>query len=233
MAESLIPISIRQQAHSLLHDSETNMKYQAIIDIGGKMSAVPLFMAHPEMGGAEVYTELSNQLSEHISLFGINPYNLYHTSKLDTLEKLCSKYVQFITDYYDGQSIYWGGWSFGGVLAFEITRQLCQLGVDVKHIFMIDTGISKANLDAEIVAPQINDYPDNYQEQLNLLPRELVDLVLEDSRYNSWLTNQYQAKCYDGPVTLFRATEVNAEDEDDDLTNGWCDYCSDFKRYSR
>ena len=36
----------------------------------------------------------------------------------------------------------------------------------------------------------------------------------------------FQARYYDGPVTLFRATEGEAEDAS--ITSGWCDYCSDL-----
>ena len=49
---------------------------------------------------------------------------------------------------------------------------------------------------------------------------------IKNFAFNIYLSARYQALRYDGPVTLFRATEGQAEDED--MTNGWGDYCSDL-----
>ncbi|OBZ65138.1 Conidial yellow pigment biosynthesis polyketide synthase [Grifola frondosa] len=99
--------------------------------------APPLFLIHDGSGIAHCYGKLS---SIGRTLWGI------HNPKLPTGEKWEGGVVEMGT-YYAGlikkvvgnQGCIVGGWSFGGVIAYEAARQLIAAGVPVKGLVLIDS----------------------------------------------------------------------------------------------
>ncbi|EOD44424.1 putative polyketide synthase protein [Neofusicoccum parvum UCRNP2] len=90
----------------------------------GKKGA-PLYMFHDGSGLCNVYSRLG-ELGRDI--YGIFSLDFSHIDRsITTLEDLASHYIDR-AHLAEQESIMLGGWSFGGVLAFEVSRQLRRRG---------------------------------------------------------------------------------------------------------
>ncbi|WP_188194290.1 type I polyketide synthase [Nonomuraea sp. SYSU D8015] len=89
----------------------------------------PIFLAHPAGGTADVYTLLADRLPAPV-------LGLERLGDPLGIPERASRYAQAIKD--GGAGPYrLGGWSFGGILAFEIAQQLGE----VELVAMIDSGL--------------------------------------------------------------------------------------------
>ncbi|GBE80926.1 Orsellinic acid synthase [Sparassis crispa] len=104
---------------------------------GSSAGTLPLFLIHDGSGMAHPYARLS-PLGR--PLWGI------HNPKLPTGDawdggvlEMASHYVELIKAASGTTGCIVGGWSFGGVLAFEVARQLIRSGIRVPGIVLIDS----------------------------------------------------------------------------------------------
>ncbi|MHB9147992.1 MAG: thioesterase domain-containing protein [Candidatus Amoebophilus sp.] len=105
-----------------------------------------LFLLPPGEGGAESYINtIVPQLPEK-NLVLFNNYYLYLENKFGathtqdvTFEKLAEEYIRLIKTIQPKGPYNLFGWSFGGVLAFEIGKQLLDIGDVVENIILVDS----------------------------------------------------------------------------------------------
>ncbi|MGB7606024.1 MAG: amino acid adenylation domain-containing protein, partial [Lutisporaceae bacterium] len=99
-----------------------------------------LFLIHDGSGDISGYLELCNKLDNTLSCWGIMagseellaPYNT-------TFEMLAKDYIDNIKAIQPKGPYLLGGWSMGGTIAYEITRQLERDGEKVKSLTLIDS----------------------------------------------------------------------------------------------
>ncbi|CAF3669565.1 unnamed protein product [Rotaria socialis] len=112
-----------------------------------------LFILPPGDGGAESYF---NNIVPHLSSYKLVIFNnYYYNLKEKNMEKgvsfeaLARLYIKYIKLIQLNGPYNFLGWSFGGVLSFEIARQLNNAGDPVANILMIDSyfNMSKAYLE--------------------------------------------------------------------------------------
>ncbi|GAP82674.1 putative polyketide synthase [Rosellinia necatrix] len=106
------------------------------------------YLFHDGSGHCSMYSRISN-LNRNIT--GVFSPDL--STDIDRLEDLASLYIKR-TSLYSEQEVVLGGWSFGGVLAFEVSRQLRALGRTVKGLILIDSPppVDHKALPEEIIA---------------------------------------------------------------------------------
>jgi thioesterase domain-containing protein len=118
-----------------------------------KGDSSPLFLVHPLSGSAMCYTALSRALK--YPLYGLQAASLEtDILPLNNVEKIASTYLQAFLSVYHGGPILLGGWSFGGVVAFEMARQLENLGHVVSGIILFDSaapGKTQKSLDLHAI----------------------------------------------------------------------------------
>ncbi|KAH9952215.1 putative polyketide synthase [Amylocystis lapponica] len=116
------------------HSIEINpVQYQ----YGNDPAALPLFLIHDGSGMAHSYSRLKSLCH---SVWGIhNPRLLTGEPWAGGVVEMATHYVSMILAVSGGCRCIVGGWSFGGVVAFEIARQLIYAGVDVAGLLLIDS----------------------------------------------------------------------------------------------
>lgn len=95
-------------------------------------TAPAVFMFHPAGGSSVVYQPLMRRLPADVPVYGVERLE-------GSLEDRAAAYLDEITQYADGHPIVLGGWSFGGVLAYEVAYQLRDRDIDVATIALLDT----------------------------------------------------------------------------------------------
>ncbi|MBD1872290.1 amino acid adenylation domain-containing protein [Nodosilinea sp. FACHB-131] len=108
------------------------------LTLGG--SEPPFFCVHPMFGVVFPYLELAHHLNSDRSFYGLQPLGLDGKSRpLNQMEAIAAYYIQAIQTLQPHGPYYLGGWSFGGLVAFEMAQQLTQAGEKVELLAILDT----------------------------------------------------------------------------------------------
>ncbi len=100
-----------------------------------------LFLVHPVGGTFYVYRQLIHGLPKALTIYGIQAEDLTTSSSTSVLsiEQIASNYVSVIKNIQPKAPYYLGGFSFGGVVAYEMARQLSDENHKVDKVIMIDS----------------------------------------------------------------------------------------------
>jgi amino acid adenylation domain-containing protein len=106
----------------------------------------PLYLVHPAGGNTLCYAALSRRLGPEQPLFAFEARSLdvqqpAHTS----IEDMASQYLQALYSVDRNGPFFLGGWSMGGVVAYEMAQQLRAQGKEVALLALIDSGLHKPN----------------------------------------------------------------------------------------
>lgn len=116
-------------------------RWSSVVSIQSTDKRPPLVLVHPLGGNGFWYLPLCRRLGPEHTLYAL------HSRALDLCEPLPPSIPELARTYLDdmrtdGVSMpcALAGWSFGGVVAFEMARQLRKAGVQVPLLAMFDTG---------------------------------------------------------------------------------------------
>ncbi|KAJ7634563.1 putative polyketide synthase [Roridomyces roridus] len=107
----------------------------ALIQRSETSDRLPLFFIHDGSGLVNYYDRLS---SLDRDIWGIHNPRFTSSRPWGSLVDMASAYVKYILSTTSGPLLL-GGWSFGGVVAYEIALQLSSRGIQVKGIILIDS----------------------------------------------------------------------------------------------
>ncbi|MBA3720776.1 MAG: polyketide synthase dehydratase domain-containing protein [Parachlamydiaceae bacterium] len=128
-----------------LEKNESSSKYQKsfpqfpeLIRLNTSEDSNPVFWLHAGLGGVEFYQDLAQKSKR--AFFGIQARGfMTEREPLKGVQAMASYYVHIIQSVQPKGPYDIGGYSFGGALAYEVTRQLQELGENVNSIVMCDT----------------------------------------------------------------------------------------------
>nr|VFJ76926.1 MAG: amino acid adenylation domain-containing protein [Candidatus Kentron sp. FW] len=104
-------------------------------------SRAPLFCVHPAGGGAFCYRELAKCLPDDQPVHGIQAVGFEGKEEpLTGIEAMATRYLEEITAQWPSGPYHLYGWSFGGVVAFEMAQRLRAAGREVGFLVLADTG---------------------------------------------------------------------------------------------
>ena len=111
-----------------------------LVPIQPKGSKPPLFLLHARGTSVLVYRDLVNHLGTERPVYGIQPQGLNGAAEiLTTAKEMAAYYIQEIKKIQPIGPYLLGGYSFGGELAFEMSRQLHQQGEKVDKLILFDS----------------------------------------------------------------------------------------------
>ncbi len=247
--------TIEQLATELRQQSESTV-WSSAVAIQSEGDKTPLFCVHPVGGNVLCYFELAQYLGKEHPFYGLQAYGLEagqtpYTQVID----MAAFYLQAIQSIQPHGPYQLAGWSFGGLVAFEVASQLQAQGESVSFLALLDT-----------VAPSVlesHQVPDDAQllieflqgeevcfsqdhlrrlseeEQLHymikqgkqsgLFPAD-IDLgraqrIMQVYKTNVSALHSYRTQPYRGRVTLFQAKE-GAVNMTSKPDLGWGEYAS-------
>ncbi|HKV33206.1 MAG TPA: amino acid adenylation domain-containing protein [Pyrinomonadaceae bacterium] len=145
MAELFEDPTIEHLADLIGHGKE-NLLQSLIVPLRPEGSLPPIFGPHASGGNVWCYKDIVQYLGNDQSFFGIQPREpengmaVYHTD----VEAMASDYVEAIRGFQPVGPYWLAGWSMGGLIAFEMARQLQQQGQEIGMLALIDTGVPEA-----------------------------------------------------------------------------------------
>ncbi|HJX26949.1 MAG TPA: thioesterase domain-containing protein, partial [Thermoanaerobaculia bacterium] len=168
----------------------------------------PLVLVHAAAGTVTAYAEVARRLEE------ADPHRpvwaLQASSPLpESLEELAAGHVSALREAWPAGPYLLAGWSFGGVVAFEMARQLRAAGAEVALLALVDTR-----------APGVLDIPRDLPSllatfaadqglppDLDLADQEALRPLFETFREHLGLLAAYRPASYPGRIVLFRAAD--------------------------
>jgi len=202
-----------------------------------------LFFIHVGSGEVMCYVDLVRHLGKDQPFYGLQDPNLYAATIAEmSIEKRSALYIEAMRLVQPHGPYFLGGWSFGGLVAFEMARQLCGAGETVGLLALLDTGspdfvrqMDDPNDDAAllgIIAREMNVritdaelYPLNLDDKFALIATRMrsAGLNWEDAvgflarqltifKSRNRMILEYCPSPYDGPITFFRASQEYTQD---------------------
>ncbi|OLR93403.1 hypothetical protein BJP25_17940 [Actinokineospora bangkokensis] len=105
-----------------------------VLFLGGTEGAPPLFLFHAAGSPTAVYRPMVRLIDAEVACYGME-----RTDDHLTVEEKVAHYVELIRQRQPHGPYRLGGWSFGGLQAFEAARQLTAAGERVEVLFLVDT----------------------------------------------------------------------------------------------
>ncbi|HXO42499.1 MAG TPA: thioesterase domain-containing protein, partial [Thermoanaerobaculia bacterium] len=105
--------------------------------------AVPLFFVHPAGGNVLCYAELARALGPGQPFGALQLPDPAAVEPAPTIEALAARYVAAVRAAAPGGPYALGGWSLGGVIAYEMARQLLAAGEAVDLLALVDPSLPR------------------------------------------------------------------------------------------
>ncbi|MEH2311073.1 MAG: amino acid adenylation domain-containing protein [Nostoc sp.] len=231
--------TIEELAH-FLGSSTDYLPWSALVPIKKNGNQLPVFCVHPGGGNVVCYHHLAYYLSSDIPFYGlecvgVNPENKPHTS----IEKMATHYIQELQTVQPHGPYFLSGWSFGGLVAFEMAQQLSHQGEQIALLALIDTNPPylsyKEPVDyAFLLVELFKDRLDLCLEELRQLEKEEQIIYVEQQakqknvviegfdfeqaphllkifQINAEAVQNYKGEYYSGSIILFKASETDAD----------------------
>ncbi len=144
----------------------------------------PIFMVHPPGGIVLCYRELASRIGVDQPIFGVRSRGLHGNEQLpDSIEQAAADYLQAIRSVSPNGPYTIGGWSLGGIFAYEMARQLRGSGQQVDRLILMDTTIPEGSTDLVDPADLVHV---GKEYGVNFSLRQLTDLRPEEQLPFLW-----------------------------------------------
>jgi thioesterase domain-containing protein len=164
----------------VLRQQITSDERSPVVALQSQGSRPPFFCVHPAGGTAFCYVNLARYLGLDQPFYGLHAPDRsrcesvagHGTLSTDctTVEEMAAAYVAAIQEVQPQGPYLLGGWSLGGIIAFEMARQLQQQGEEVGLLAVIDSRLPSEQMRAQAGQKEI-DLGDGR------VARELIDLT--------------------------------------------------------
>ena len=240
----------------VLRRQATPVPPSALVAIQPGGSKPPLFLVHPAGGHVFPYIHLAQLLGPDQPCYGLQARGVEDGQDPHTrIEDMATSYIQAMQTVQPTGPYRLGGWSMGGVVAFEMAQQLHAQGQPVALLAILDGRIPSLDdtfpeQDAEAISlveryfgisfgpiESLTELPEDEQlavmlEQAKgagLIPEELD--ISQARRFVMLLRNDLRAtqtyglQRYPGRITFFKASETLIG-ASEDPTMGWTEWAS-------
>lgn len=221
----------------LLRDDVDQAAPGPLVAMQTEGSLTPAFFVHPAGGGVGSYFSLAHALGRERPIYALAGTLAAHASR--QVELIASNYVDAVRAVQPDGPYVVGGWSSGGVVAFEMARQLQAAGAEVALVVLLDSmppGTGTANdrlsllagfagnlgIPMDVVTEEL--LRSETETQLNWLVDQAhrsralpPDLSLDDLRrqFDLYLADVEAVRNYHPPADSLPLLLLRAEDEDE------------------
>ncbi len=162
----------------LLAQETTQPASSPLIAIQSQGDKTPFFAVHPIGGNVLCYADLARNLGTEQPFYGLQALGLNETEKpLSSIKEMAMVYIEAIQTIQASGPYYLGGWSMGGVIAFEIAQQLLTQGQEVALLALIDSYSPSLLNSVNREKNSANSLTEEFNEDLNIAYSFIRDLA--------------------------------------------------------
>src|SRR5581483_507628 len=184
-----------EQLAEVLRKRTIPPQYSSLVSIQPGGSKSPFFCVHPAGGNVFCYMPLARSLGPNQPFYGLQSVGLYGDHEpYETIEEMATHYIEALRIVQPQGPYQLGGWSQGGVIAFEMAQQLHRQGQQVSLLALIDSDVPDNTAEppdfdqealalTQLILREASELVDIAQEKLQeLQPEEALHYVLEQVR---------------------------------------------------
>ncbi|MEM9271366.1 MAG: amino acid adenylation domain-containing protein [Cyanobacteria bacterium P01_F01_bin.143] len=139
---TLFQSSTIEKLATILQQQQESVPWSPLVTIQAGVGDRPLFCIHPAGGNVLCYFSLAEYLGSQQPVYGLQALGLDEKSQPHTkVEEMATYYLQEIKTIQAQGPYLLAGWSFGGLVAFEIAQQLQAQAEQVAFLGLFDTFI--------------------------------------------------------------------------------------------
>jgi amino acid adenylation domain-containing protein len=128
-----------QEQELATHQKKSKTSWSSLVEIQPNGDKPPLFCIHPLGGEIICYRPLAQRLGSDQPIYALQPHGLDGQLPYTRIEDMASHYIREIQTIQRHGPYFLVGYSFGGMIAFEMARQLHSQGEKVGVLVMIDS----------------------------------------------------------------------------------------------
>ncbi len=180
---------------SLLSSATDAQPFSPLVPIQKTGDLLPFFCVPPIGGNVLCYAKLADRLGNNRPFYGLQSPGLYGNSQpLTRIEDMAACYIEALQTVQAKGPYYLGGWSFGGVVAWEMAQQLQALGEEVRLLALIDSHaptVFQEQIDDNFMTNSLVTYLGGIfgkelsisaEELEQLLPEEQLNSILQEAK---------------------------------------------------
>jgi aspartate racemase len=222
--------TIEQLAAVLQDDDGWSPHWSSLVAMQPEGSRPPFFMVHGVGGNVVGFHELARHMKPDYPFYGLQCQGLDGKRAGHTrLEDMAAHYIDEIRTVQAKGPYHLGGFSLGGLVAYEMACQLAAAGEEVGLLVLFDAyarnpkPVNESLLDLlrNPAWAKLRQLPEALRKKVRRtirawsLPKHLINVRLTNAR----AAEQYRLRPYSGKVTLLRAGHTWRVSEDPN--NGW------------
>jgi amino acid adenylation domain-containing protein len=130
--------SVRQLA-AILRNEESTPEWSPLVPIRTGGTRTPVFLVHAIGGNVLSYKHLQSDLPQDQPIYAFQAVGLQY-GRMDriTIEEVAASYVAALRSVQPQGPYYLGGFSSGGIVAYEMAQQLSGIGQEVAAVLLLD-----------------------------------------------------------------------------------------------
>jgi aspartate racemase len=222
-----------EQFAAILQEPQSTLGTSLVVPIQPQGSRPPFFCVHGLGGAVLRFQELARHMAPEQPFYGIQAQGINGDMPvLRSVEEMAACYIGEMRKFQPEGPYYIGGYSFGGLVAFEMARQLQGDGHQIGLLALLDTYPGKAKSKAVLlstllalhweqqsayVARKLRKYRRGLRRRFDalFLPKSLKQVHKTLARAEA----MYQPEVYCGAAIWFRASEKALRGLDDPKTD--------------
>jgi len=183
----------------------------------------PLFFVHPVGGNVMCYAQLARHLGPEQSFYGLQSFGLAEDqSPLTDISEMARRYLEALRRVQPEGPYLLGGWSMGGLIAFEMVQQLQRAGQEIALLALLDSQTPASFGETDINDEALLRY---FKSDRNALygadwdgpDSDQLSRLFQVFRANVHAMMSYEPKRYAGRITFFRASDRRADAPEDPI----------------
>jgi amino acid adenylation domain-containing protein len=185
------------------------LRWSPLVPLRSSGDREPLFLLHPGSGSVFAYLDLVRRLETGRSVYGLQAQGIDPGQRgqepLREVEQMAERYLEEIRTVQARGPWHLAGWSFGGLVAFEMARRLRLQGEEIAQLVLIDPTDpgSLKSLDETALQAAFAGELGRAQD----LDPEDVRRRFEVFRASAEAARAFRPGPYDGPLDLLEASE--------------------------
>ncbi len=210
-----------EQLASVLRQEEWSRHWSSLVPIQPAGSQPPFFCIHGVGGNVVGFYELGRNMAPDYPFYGLQSQGLDGKHACHArVEEMAAHYLEVMRTVQPKGPYFFGGFSFGGLVAYEMAQQLLAAGEKVGLVVLFDT--YPGNLKPVATSfvklllrpnPQhlFHDLPKAVRKRIRhaYLGLRVPRLLKHVRSSNKTAADRYVLKPYQGKATLMRATEIS------------------------
>jgi thioesterase domain-containing protein/acyl carrier protein len=195
-----------EQLSVLLREKGTPEPQSSLVGIQTSGSKRPFFCVHPGGGNVLCYAQLARHMGHDQPFYGFQAQGLSGEEPPHaTIEEMASSYLEAMRAVQAEGPYLLGGWSMGGLVAFEMARQLQERGEKVDLLALLDSvaphsnGKNGGKIDeqqlmlrfAQDIGLELNDLTHTFEHAFRLKPDEQLSYLLEEAKRDEILAPNF------------------------------------------